>query len=257
MNPPLEELTILLGEISTDADFVAVAAQLRPRLNGIVRWEGMSAEERNIVQSFLKIKESRTEGLYGPLLVRLFAAFERYLRTLIVWTVDQHNSVAGKYDDISPTMAQRNRLLTGRVLALAEFPDHLMFDIPVLIENLATCKSGGAGSFRLNSIVFGSGIAGFSPKNLDTALESIDIDNYWDALGKDTKLTAILGTKGARQTGTEAKDKLKEFSRLRNHLAHGGDGIPAISETQLRDAITFIGAFSKALEDLVVATVKS
>lgn len=253
----MEELTILLGELSADTDFVAAAAQLRPRLNGVVRWEGMGAEERNIVQSFLKINESRTEGLYGPLLVRLLAAFERYLRTLIVWTVDQHNSVAGKYEDISPTIARRNRLLTGRVLALAEFPDHLMFDIPTLIGNLATCTPGSAGSFRLNSVVFGSGIAGFSPRHLDTALESVDIDNCWDALGKDTRLTTILGTKGARQTGTEAKDKLKELSRLRNRLAHGGDGIPSISETYLRDAISFISAFSRALENLVVATVKS
>lgn len=257
MKPPLEELTILLGEISADTDFVAAAAQLRPRLNGVVRWDGMGAEERKIVQSFLKIKESRTEGLYGPLLVRLLAAFERYLRTLIAWTVDQHNSVAGKYEDISPSMAQRNRLLTGRVLALAEVPDHLMFDISALIENLATCRPGRAGSFRLNSVVFGSGIAGFSPKHLDTALEWIDIDNCWDALGKDTELTTILGTKGARQTGTGAKDKLKELSRVRNRLAHGGDGIPSISESDLREAITFIGTFSKALEDLVVATVKS
>jgi hypothetical protein len=50
---------------------------------------------------------------------------------------------------------------------------------------------------------------------------------------------------------------LKELSRLRNHLAHGGDGTPLISEADLRDAITFITAFSKALEDLVLANLKS
>jgi hypothetical protein len=57
---------------------------------------------------------------------------------------------------------------------------------------------------------------------------------------------------------TPARPKgLSELSRLRNHLAHGGDGAPLISETDLRDAIAFITAFSKALEDFVLANVAS
>jgi hypothetical protein len=191
LKPPLEELTILIGEIAPDADFVAVAAQLRPRLNGVIRWEGLGNEERGIVQSFLRIKESRPEGLYGPLLVRLLAAFERYLRTLIVWTVERRNGAASRYEDLSPTIANRNRMLTGRVLASAELPDHFVFDIPTLIENLATCKAGG--SFRLNTTVFSFGIAGFSPKHLDTALEHVDIGDCWDSVGKDAQLSSILG----------------------------------------------------------------
>jgi hypothetical protein len=253
LKPPLEELTILIDELVVDADFVAVAAQLRPRLNGVIRWEGLGKEERGIVQSFLRIKESRPEGLYGPLLVRLLALFERYVRRLIVWTVERRNSAAGKYEDLSQTIANRNRMLTGRVLSSAELPDHLIFDIPTLIENLASCRAGG--SFRLNPTVFSFGIAGCSPKHLDTALEHVDIGDYWDSVGKDPQLTKLLGTKGARATGTTAKDKLKELSRLRNHLAHGGDGTPLISETDLRDAITFITTFSKALEELVLANV--
>ncbi len=253
MKPPLEELTILIGEITTDADFVAVAAQLRPRLNGVIRWDGIGNEERGIVQSFLRIKESRPEGLYGPLLVRLLAAFERYVRTLIVWTVEHRNGAASAYEDLAQTLTLRNRMLTGKVLASAELPDHLVFDVPALIENLATCKTGGA--FRLNASVFGFGIAGFSPKHLDMALEHVDISDCWDGLGKNPQLVRILGTKGARATGIGVKDKLKELSRLRNHLAHGGDGAPHISETDLRDSITFIAAFSAALEDLVVANV--
>jgi len=255
LKPPREELTILIDEITTDADFVAVAAQLRPRLNGVVRWEGMGAEERGIVQSFLRIKESRPEGLYGPLLVRLLAAFERYVRTLIAWAAERRNGAASKYEDLSSTIVNRNRILTGRVLASAELPDHLVFDIPALIENLATCKVGG--SFRLNTSVFSFGIAGCSPKHLDTAFEHVDIGDCWDSVGRDAQLISILGTKGARATAVGVKDKLKELSRLRNHLAHGGDGAPLVSETDLRDAIRFIAAFSKALEDLVLANVKA
>lgn len=255
MKPPLKELSILIGEIVEDAAFVTVAAQLRPRLSGFIRWDGIGAEERGIVQSFLRIKESRPEGLYGPLLVRLLAAFERYVRTLIVWAVERHNEAASKYDDLSPTLANRHRLLTGRVLASAELPDHLVFDIAVLIENLATCRAGGAGAFRLNSSVFTAAIAGFSPKHLETALESIDIGDCWDRVGNDAQLSSLLGTTGSRLTGNRAKEKLKELSRLRNRLAHGGDDAPLISEADLGNAITFINAFSKTLEDLVLANV--
>jgi hypothetical protein len=253
LKPPREELAILIDELNTDADFVAFATQLRPRLNGVVRWEGMGSEERGIVQAFLRIRDSRPEGLYGPLLVRLLAAFERYIRTLIMWTVEQRNGNAKKYEDLSPAVANRNRILTGRVLASPELPDHLVFDIPMLIDNLATCKAGG--EFRLNSSVFSFGIAGCSPKHLDTALEHVDIGDCWDGVGKNAHLIAVLGTKGTRATGIRAKEKLKELSRLRNHLAHGGDGTPLISEADLRDAITFIAAFSTALEDFVVASV--
>lgn len=216
----------------------------------------MGGEERTLVQSFLNIRHSRPEGLYGPLLIRLLAAFERFVRGLIVWTVDHHYNTVAKFDDLSAGIAQRNRQLTGKMLALSELPDHLVFDIPLLIGNLATCKAGYTGAFRLNSVVFSSGIAGFSPKHLETALENIDVEDFWDFLGRDEKLIAILGTKGARQTGKEASERLKELSRLRNRLAHGGDGAPLVSEVQLRDAQAFIAALSKALEDLVLTKLK-
>ena len=48
----------------------------------------------------------------------------------------------------------------------------------------------------------------------------------------------------------------QELSRWRNQLAHGGDAEISISETQLGEAIEFIGAFSVALDAACTATLK-
>jgi hypothetical protein len=60
----------------------------------------------------------------------------------------------------------------------------------------------------------------------------------------------LLGTKGARAAGLHSADRLKELSRWRNHLAHGGDEI-VITESQIRDAIDFVWAFSASLDAAV------
>ncbi|MGA8342635.1 MAG: hypothetical protein WB781_11930, partial [Candidatus Sulfotelmatobacter sp.] len=87
-------------------------------------------------------KEARPEGIYGPLLVRLMAGFERYLRLLIVEGVEYRASSAKTFDDLSKKLVNRNLILTGRILANLENPrDYLSFSIEALVANLASCKA--------------------------------------------------------------------------------------------------------------------
>jgi hypothetical protein len=246
----LEELTTRINELKADLKFVALAAQLRPRVGDVVRWEAVG-EVLELVKQFMNVKASRPEGVYGPLLIRLLAAFERYLRMLIIQSVEQRVAAAQTYDELPDILSRRNLVLTGRVLAALDAPrDHLTVDIESLISNLASCKRG-SGSFRLNVQAFSATVTGASPGVVEKALESVDVVDWWDGVGGNTALAKMLGTKGPRATGNRAYERLKELWRWRNHLAHCGDEEIALSEAQLHDAIDFVTCFSAALDSTV------
>lgn len=250
MPAALGELNARIDELKSDLAFTALAAQLRPRIGDVVRWDAAS-EVLRLVRQFMEAKASRPEGVYGALLVRLLAAFERYLRMLIVQSVEQRASGASTYDEISQTLGERNIILTGRVLAAVDAPrDHLTLDIEALISNLASCKRGSA-SFRLNSQAFSATVTGASPPVLEKALQYVEVPGCWDGVGASAALANLLQTKGARATGEAARERLKELWRWRNHLAHGGDEEIALTERQLREAVDFIQFFGAALDGVV------
>jgi hypothetical protein len=246
----LDELNTRTAELRADLTFVALATQLRPRIGAVVQWQAVG-EVLELVKQFMRAKSSRPEGVYGPLLVRLLAAFERYLRLLIVQSVEQRASGASTYDELSETLSQRNLILTGRILASIDAPrDHLTLDIESLISNLASCKRG-SGSFRLNAQAFSATVTGASPSVIEKALQYVDVSDWWDGVGASATLAKHLQTKGARATGDRAYERLKELWRWRNHLAHGGDEEVVLTEAQLLEAIDFVDSFSAALDVVV------
>ena len=246
----LDELNARIAELRADLTFVALAAQLRPRIGDVVHWQAVG-EVLDLVKQFMNAKSSRPEGVYGPLLVRLLAAFERYLRLLIVQSVERRASGASTFDELSETLSKRNLILTGRVLAAIDAPrDHLTLDIEALISNLASCKRG-SGSFRLNTQAFSATVTGASPAVIEKALQYVDVSDWWDGVGANAALAKHLQTKGARATGDRAHERLKELWRWRNHLAHGGDEEIALTESQIREAIDFVDSFSAALDKVV------
>lgn len=250
MAAALDELKARIAEVKADLTFVALAAQLRPRIGDVVQWQA-AGEVLGLVRQFINSKLSRTEGIYGPLLVRLLAAFERYLRLLIVQSVEHRASGAANYDELSNTLSQRNLILTGRILATVDAPrDHLTLDIESLIANLASCKRGSV-AFRLNAQAFSAAVTGLNPRVIEKAFEYVDISGWWDGVGANAILAKHLQTRGARATGNRAYERLKELWRWRNHLAHGGDEEIALNESQLREAIDFVDSFSAALDVVV------
>lgn len=240
MSAALDELKSRLEEIEADASFVVLAAKLRPRLGGVMNWEG----EREVVQlsqSFIK-QRVRVEGLTAGLLVRAMAAFERYLRKIVEEVID--NVAVGKFDEVPLAIRERNLVLTGRLLAAyGTEKDFQKFNYEEIVDNLASCKMG-AGDFRLNATAFSFGVVGSGPDHVERALKNLELEAWWDSVGGTHQMQALLGTRKARETGVKAKEKLKELSRWRNHIAHGGDEEVSLSEELFKEAITFIALFS-------------
>ncbi len=250
MTAPLGELEATIVALEADFGFVSLAARLRPRIGDVIQWEP-TTEVTKLAQSFMNAKESRPEGVYGPLLIRLLGAFERYMRKLVDFVLTQRSAGVADYRQLPDALCNRNIRLTGRALANIDAPrDHLVLDVGALIDNLASCKPGRS-DFRLNSQAFTAPIVGAGPGVLEKALASVDIDEWWDAVGRYDPLMRVLGTKGARPTGGRARERLRELWKWRNQLAHGSDEEIAVSETQLRDAIVFLRAFSASLDAVV------
>lgn len=255
MLSPLDELNAQIDELKLDLDFVVLATRLKPRIGSVVQWQARG-ETLDLVKRFIDAEPTRPEGVYGPLLVRLVASFERYLRQLVSWAVETYTAAAKQYDELSATLATRNLVLTGRLLSTLDSPrDYLAIDVELLLDNLASCRRGYAGAFRLNAPAFSAAVAGVSPENVEKAFENVGVRDWWDTVGANQTLVGVLGTKGHRATGGRSRDVLKELSRLRNQQAHGGDSAAVITESQLRDAISFISAFSQALNTAVVQEV--
>jgi hypothetical protein len=251
----LEELNTRISELKADLAFVALAAQLRPRMGEVVQWQA-TGDALQLAQQFMNAKSSRPEGLYGPLLIRLLAAFERYLRMLIIQAVERQAAEVRTFDDLPKTLSNRNVVLTGRLLAAIDAPrEHLTVDTDLLVANLASCRRG-SGAFHLNAQAFSATVTGVGPTAIEKALENLDVKDWWDGVGGNATLADLLGTKGARATGDRAREKLKGLWRWRNNLAHGGDEEIAVSESDLRGAIDFVACFSSALDTVVKRKLK-
>jgi hypothetical protein len=174
------------------------------------------------------------------------------MRKVVGQAVAYKNKAAPNYDAIRDSLGKRNIALTGRLLGNIDSPpDHLALDFTLLIQNLASCTNKG-GAFLLNPEAFSATVSVPTPGVVEKALSHIGVKNLWDALGGSPELQKALGTRKSRDTGKEAKDRLTELCRWRNHLAHGGDAETALSETQLREAIDFTAAFAEALDDVVM-----
>jgi hypothetical protein len=209
-----------------------------------------------LAKKFMGFKDARPETIYGALLVRAIAEFERYLRQIVEHAINERAAAAACFDDVTPTLARRNLVLTAKLLAAIDTPrDHLSINSETLIENLASCKSGNT-VFKLNPEAFYAGLAGVSPNNVERALDYIEVSGLWDGIGADQPLASVLTTRGTRPTGDRAREYLADLCRWRNQLAHGGDAQPTISEALLSDAVEFLKSFSKALDKFLLTRLK-
>ena len=250
MAKPIEEFSTRLDELKSDLNFVRTAAKLRPRIGHVMNYQA-EAEALKLATDFMSEKRSRPEGLIAALFVRVIAAFERYLRKLVETGVENINNSAATYDGLSSAIKSRNLAFTGRIISAIDNPkDYLILNYEDLISNLASCRVG-AESFRLNAMAFSAAVIGSTPEAVERALKSIEVEEWWDHVGADKGLQTMLGTRKPRDTANRAQEKLKELTRWRNQVAHGGDEEVSLTEDQLERVIDFLRQFAICLDSEV------
>lgn len=246
----IDQLRAHVDETMSHVEFVDLSARLRPRIGPAFNYEA-DKDLTKIATRFMGQKNVSAEYIFSSLYLRILAAFERYIRQCVEQYVARVTKEYGSFEKTPSLITKRNISLTGNLLANIDTPnEHLQIDFEQLIKNLATCVTGG-GELQLNAVAFSAPIVGCSPQTLSRAFERmLEIPTFWDRMGSNAPLQKLLGTKKPRETGALAEERLKEYWRRRNHLAHGGDDIALTSEEIILVAET-IKTISSAIDDIV------
>jgi hypothetical protein len=245
----LSEFRARTAEIRDELTLVSLATRLRPRLGGLLNREAKGAD-LSLALEFVAHKSDRAEGILGALLVRLMAAFERFLRRRIAECVVAHQARAATYDDVPEQLRRKHFVLSGRALGMIDTaPDHLVIDPNLLIEALASCKIGST-NFSLSSRAFEIAVNGASPDSVRKALESIGVMNWLDRVGADASVSLAVGARPnkLRETTKLVEERLFDLSRWRNNLAHAGDVEVSVNEDLLERQLTFLAALAAAID---------
>jgi hypothetical protein len=252
MSRALVEFGLRLVELRDDLALLEYTFELRPRINQVLDFQ-KRGEVLDLARKFASLTGSRSASFYGPMLVRLVASFERFLRSMIGETVENWAKKAETFDKLPEGLGERNLVLSGRFLASSDAPrDHLTVDLVTLVNNLASCRAGAL-DYRLNPGVFSAQISGVTPEAIESGLKAVRILNWWNAVGANTSLQSQLGSRRTVDASKQAQARLKELSRWRNNWAHGGDDEVTLTNAEVQSALEFLSAFSKALDAAVAA----
>jgi hypothetical protein len=247
MSQALDEFSLRMAEFQNDLLFLELAFELRPRIKQVLDFS-RQGEVLDIAKEFSAIGGNQAASLYGPMLTRLVASFERYLRMLMRDAVEEWTKRAATFDQLPEGLGDRNLILSGRVIGKSDSQrDYLRIDPIAIVDNLATCRSGSS-TYKMNHPVFMDLINGITLDVIDKSLKTARIRNWQNVVGADETLQSQLGTSRTSDTTKQMATRLKELSRWRNNWAHGGDNEVSLTCTEVRAAQDFLSAFSKALD---------
>ena len=191
------------------------------------------------------------------MLVRLVAAFERYLRLLIRDAIEEWSKKATNFERLPSGLASRNLVLSGRVISNSDLPrEHIKVDLTDIVDNLLTCRRGST-VFKLNSLAFMTQVTGVTPEIIRNALKLVQVENWIDAVGDDAPLKTHLDCKRTADATKKIETKLKDLSRWRNNWAHGGDDEIALTCDDLLQSLRFLKLFGSALDRTVFKRIQA
>jgi len=242
----VKEFETALYEIRKYLEFVVMANKLRPWMGKLLNWQALVADQKSDVQSFLNNKDYRVEVGFNVLLVAISAASETLLRRLMRDGVTWINAKYDRYDKIPLALRQQNLIRSGLAIAtVAEPPAEIAYDYDLLCKNIGTCRKDG-GALVLNADAFSVGLSTISRQRIDGTLSKIGLAIDWDYFGREEAFVTHFSTRGVRKTADEVDSYLGEFVKIRNMIAHSGQGVRT-SESQIRTALSFFEIFGPSL----------
>lgn len=247
----LKEFDLALDDLSSIFDFARLAIRLRPRLNSMLNWASMSAEEKSLANDFLKQRNADESLLYRGMVISLAGAFEQFIRRILRDSVLAMSGNGANYDLLDEGIKKENLYRTGLALGTIHEPlDYLELNYESLAKNLGTCF-GGSPKASLNADAFTIFLSIISPKHLEEALRRIGLSLNWDDLGKVQEVQTALNRKGTRDTAKAVEAQLKQFGKMRNKIAHSGSSGLVISESDFERLLQFFRAFGRTLTKVV------
>jgi len=244
-------LDAYLQELAECLEFVRASTRLRPRLGEHVNWPGTGAAEKQLINSFLNRKTVREQLIYRALYVSTHAAFEQFVRDLVVTAADYICANIDSYENLWAELQSEHIYRTGQAMATVYQPlEHYDFDYEKLSRNIGT-SVGGGGKFTLNSDALALVWGTFTPDNLDKVVNRVTVALNWDSLAKHGELAACFGDGRTRDLAKAVRASLELMVKNRNRIAHSTGIAAEVEEPQLREQIRFVRAFCHALATLM------
>jgi hypothetical protein len=247
----LKEFDLAIDDIASAIEFVAAANRLRPRLGGMLGWQSMDNDAKQLAKEFLGQRYAEPSLLYRGMLVSLSGAFEQFVRRVVHDSILAINARGMKYADLDDTLKAENFHRTGQAFQTIHEPlDYLDLNHEELAQNVGTCCKASAKAV-LNAEAFTLFISIVSPDNLAKALTRIGVHLDWDTLGKAPEVRDALAKNKTRETAKEVQAVLRSFGQTRNKIAHTGSSGVTVSESDMQQLLAFFRSFSRALAGAV------
>ena len=226
----LVPLTVHLDEVHHCVSFLRDSSRLKSILGKLVKWELGDTSETRFAQSFIKSELVQSRPVLNGLLVTVVAAFEEFLRTVIVSAARMRVTKSRKFQDLGESFINRHIEYSGRLLATVHSPPaHISVNYFDICRRLGTCIPDST-AIEINDTALG-----FirSVTDIDTFLDCIKGIGYkisLDDMGRDRNLQGFLKTSGTRETSKELKRALNDVVLNRHKIAHSGQSYAEITE---------------------------
>ena len=219
---PKRELAAKLAEVEAAARLVSVATNLRPRLNGMVRWEGLQDYEKKLVRDFIQLHEANSRTVLISLLVICYGSLEDFLRELMERSVLAINASGTHVEGLPETIFEENIYRTGQVLQTVKAKrGQRKYNFIALARALGACD-GNSGSISLNAECFSFGQGIVSPDGIESSLARVGVKLNWDRFGSDAAVRSVLGETRTKNCAKAARSAVEELVRARNVVSHTG-----------------------------------
>ncbi len=247
-----------LEEIAAQASFLSSTSKIVAASGPLIAFVQPDGALRALMADFRKNQIDDINLLYQGLYVQILASYEVFVRRLIAEFVE----AVGRQEKTFAALERRSGFVdrhiyhTGVALQqVFENRTNVALDFSSLAKNLASV-SAASDVIVLNSVAFTLQLSSLSSEGLVKGLRRIGVDQeaIWDDLAKEKLFQDFFGSKKTRDVAKRIQTALNEMVKRRNHIVHKGDAIQAISEADIREAVSFFKALHLGLALAVSAS---
>jgi len=240
------QTTTFLSQIESAVswlDWIRGATRFEEIFRDRIPWANLKLHEIPIVQTKLRHPAPEQRLILNALYVTVVAAFEEYLRQLVILLSDEYTKSRPTWNEDSEGLFKLNVRASARMLRKMDSPpDHLTIDFWDICRELGTCHPSTT-AVTLNSIALAADVESLIKlENFMACAHAFGADLNFDILGKDDAICNAFKVKksAARENSKLVREAAAEISRLRNRIAHTGVNASDITEDVLRRDIDIV-----------------
>jgi hypothetical protein len=245
-----------LSDIETVTKFIHGANQISTHSGELLSFVAGSEQHRQLLVEFRRQRRADANLLHQGLFVQLYAAFEWFIRTLIVRYVEELSRLFPSYSELerrSGDPIKRNYYHTGAAMQqIFGNRTNVKIDFQMLAKNIGSTFPDSS-AVVLNATAFALFLGILDSSEIERALNRIGIESvFWDRIAREGSVQRFFGETRTRHTARLMREFLDQFIRRRNNICHKGDGIEPVSTEDIIRHAEFLRIFGGCLVQTLV-----